>query len=340
LPRRKWLSPLPDNRSRRAPAPEQHDETDRRTERLAHRRSHRGCRIESTGPGPKSMRRPFGRLVVCRPHSTLARASRHSDRRVPGLSPAHSLRAPSPQLHEVPLADLRGAGLLDMDDAAVDGSHVRALKGGSHRTFAGRPGSARQQAPLDRRPAWHSLGRLADQRKPSRRHSADAIAGRDTPRATASPAAPVFRRPRLRPRQMPSASPGSRHHIEDRPQRHSPWLRPGQDPLGRRADLRLAAPVQATQNPLRDTRRPSPGSTPTRVQHHLLETTPNLTLKPSARNHARGGREQFDLDRPHDLLGYQELEKGIDLGMEQRSSQQAARGRSGRAGIPAPGTSE
>ncbi|MFF3791787.1 IS5 family transposase [Streptomyces sp. NPDC001981] len=37
-----------------------------------------------------------------------------------------------PHLHEVLLAELRGAGLLDMDDAAVDGSHVRALKRGAH----------------------------------------------------------------------------------------------------------------------------------------------------------------------------------------------------------------
>ena len=35
-----------------------------------------------------------------------------------------------PQLHEVLLVELRAAGLLDMDDAAIDGSHVRALKGG------------------------------------------------------------------------------------------------------------------------------------------------------------------------------------------------------------------
>jgi len=35
-----------------------------------------------------------------------------------------------PRLHEVLLAELRAAGLLDMDDAAVDGSHVRAPKGG------------------------------------------------------------------------------------------------------------------------------------------------------------------------------------------------------------------
>lgn len=35
-----------------------------------------------------------------------------------------------PRLQEVLLAELREAGLLDMDDAAIDGSHVRALKGG------------------------------------------------------------------------------------------------------------------------------------------------------------------------------------------------------------------
>ncbi|MBB4986708.1 transposase [Streptomyces sp. SFB5A] len=35
-----------------------------------------------------------------------------------------------PRLHEVLLAELRKAGLLDMDDAAIDASHVRALQGG------------------------------------------------------------------------------------------------------------------------------------------------------------------------------------------------------------------
>ncbi len=35
-----------------------------------------------------------------------------------------------PRLHEVLLAELRKGGLLEMDDAAIDGSHVRALKGG------------------------------------------------------------------------------------------------------------------------------------------------------------------------------------------------------------------
>jgi transposase len=35
-----------------------------------------------------------------------------------------------PRLHEALLSELTAAGLLNMDDAAADGSHVRALKGG------------------------------------------------------------------------------------------------------------------------------------------------------------------------------------------------------------------
>ncbi|WP_420802965.1 IS5 family transposase [Streptomyces murinus] len=38
-----------------------------------------------------------------------------------------------PRLHEILLAELRKAGLADIKDAVADGSHVRALKGGSHR---------------------------------------------------------------------------------------------------------------------------------------------------------------------------------------------------------------
>ncbi|WP_442818483.1 IS5 family transposase [Streptomyces sp. NBC_01237] len=37
-----------------------------------------------------------------------------------------------PRLHEVLLAELRKEGLLEMDDASIDGSHVRALKRGAH----------------------------------------------------------------------------------------------------------------------------------------------------------------------------------------------------------------
>ncbi|MFD7169070.1 IS5 family transposase [Streptomyces violascens] len=37
-----------------------------------------------------------------------------------------------PRLHAALLSELRRADLLDLDDSAVDGSHVRALKGGDH----------------------------------------------------------------------------------------------------------------------------------------------------------------------------------------------------------------
>jgi len=50
-----------------------------------------------------------------------------------------------PRLHAVLLAELRRADLLDLDDCAVDGSHVRALKGGT--TSAPRPSTAPVPAP-------------------------------------------------------------------------------------------------------------------------------------------------------------------------------------------------
>lgn len=36
-----------------------------------------------------------------------------------------------PAVHELLLAQLRAAGALDLDRCSVDGSHVRALKGGT-----------------------------------------------------------------------------------------------------------------------------------------------------------------------------------------------------------------
>lgn len=54
-----------------------------------------------------------------------------------------------PRLHEVLLAELRKTGLLGMDDAAIDASHVRALKGGDHigpsPVDRARPGSKHHQ---------------------------------------------------------------------------------------------------------------------------------------------------------------------------------------------------
>jgi transposase len=50
-----------------------------------------------------------------------------------------------PRLHAALLSKLRRAGLLDLDDCSVDGSHVRALKGGI--TRAPRPSTASVPAP-------------------------------------------------------------------------------------------------------------------------------------------------------------------------------------------------
>ncbi|MEW2297916.1 IS5 family transposase [Streptomyces sp. NPDC006743] len=58
-----------------------------------------------------------------------------------------------PRLHAALLTELRRAGLLDLDDCAVDGSHVRALKGGRRRSLARSPRPFRLQVPPDRRPA-------------------------------------------------------------------------------------------------------------------------------------------------------------------------------------------
>lgn len=50
-----------------------------------------------------------------------------------------------PRLHASLLTELRRADLLDLDDCAVDGSHIRALKGGI--TSAPRPSTAPAPAP-------------------------------------------------------------------------------------------------------------------------------------------------------------------------------------------------
>lgn len=50
-----------------------------------------------------------------------------------------------PRLHAELLAELRRADLLDLDDCSVDGSHVRALKGGT--TSAPRPLTVPAPAP-------------------------------------------------------------------------------------------------------------------------------------------------------------------------------------------------
>lgn len=54
-----------------------------------------------------------------------------------------------PRLHAALLTELRRADLLDLNDCSVDGSHVRALKGGPRQPLTRRPRPPRLQAPPD-----------------------------------------------------------------------------------------------------------------------------------------------------------------------------------------------
>ena len=59
-------------------------------------------------------------------------------------------------------------------------------------------------------------------------------------RGAAPPPGEGLRRPRLRPRQVPQAGPGCRHHARDRPPQHGTWLGPGRAPMGGGTDGRAA----------------------------------------------------------------------------------------------------
>jgi len=135
----------------------------------------------------------------------------------------------------------------------------------------GRQSQKRLQAPppgrRDRDPA--RVG--AHGRQPSRQHAADPArrprsAGARHGRPAAPKARPRHRRPRLRlPKSSPRA-PSARHQSRDRPTPNRARLRPRPLPLGCRAHLRLAAPIQAAARPLRPPRR-HPRSLP---RHRLL----------------------------------------------------------------------
>jgi transposase len=160
-----------------------------------------------------------------------------------------------PTLHHALLTELRAADTLDMDDCAVDGSHVGALKGGSRRAFARRPWAAWIQTSRDRGSPGDTARGLADRRKPSRRHTGHSTARRDpshrrTAEPPAEPAQADIRRSGLRLRQVPPPAVEARHQATHRQARCRPWLRPGEDPVGGRAYLCLAPPVQTPTHPL------------------------------------------------------------------------------------------
>lgn len=106
------------------------------------------------------------------------------------------------RLHELLLAKLNEADLIDWSRAAVDSSHVRAFGGQQNRPEPGRSRAQRLQAPSDRLRPRHAACLLAHRRQPQRHHPDAAARRRDpagawTSRPTTPPAADALRRPCL-----------------------------------------------------------------------------------------------------------------------------------------------
>ena len=163
------------------------------------------------------------------------------------------------RLHELLLSELRGAGLLDLTHAAVDSSHLRAMKGGPSTgpspVDRGKTGSKdhliveTHGIPLaaittgGNRNDVTQLMPLIEAVSPVRRN----------PRPTPTPPEAPVRRPWLRPRVLPRSGTRPTDHAAHCPARHRPRLRPGRAPMGRRRHDRAAALVPTTAHPLGDT---------------------------------------------------------------------------------------
>ena len=164
------------------------------------------------------------------------------------------------RLHELLLAKLREAELIDWSRAAIDSSHVRAFGGGrKNRPQPRRPLEERLQASRSRLRARHAACLLAHRRQPQRHHPADPPHRRDPARARApgpatAPAAGAVRRPRIPLARRARRAPSPAHPGEDRLAEERPRLWARDEALGRRAHHRLAAPVPAAANPLRTPR--------------------------------------------------------------------------------------
>src|SRR5205814_4303208 len=84
-------------------------------------------------------------------------------------------------------------------------------------------------------------------------------------------------------RQVPARAAPARDQTRDRPSPVRARLRPGPLPLGRRADLRVAAPVQTAARPLRPPPRHARCVAADRLLPRLLQTTPELILRRALR---------------------------------------------------------
>ena len=142
------------------------------------------------------------------------------------------------RLHELLLAKLHEAELIDWSRAAIDSSHMRAFVGREDRRETGRPLKERLQAPPDRLRPRHTARRLAHGRQPQRHHPAATAHRRDPAgarprRPTAAPTAAALWRPclplaRESPRAAPPPPPGEDRLAEERAR-----LRAGDEALGR-----------------------------------------------------------------------------------------------------------
>ena len=164
------------------------------------------------------------------------------------------------RLHELLLAKLREAELIDWSRAAIDSSHVRAFGGGEKTgpspVDRSRSGSKHHVVACGRgTPLACSLtgGNRNDITQLIPTHRRDPARARAPGPATA-PTAGAVRRPRipLARRARRAASPA--HPGEDRLAEERPRLWARDEALGRRAHDRLAAPVPAAANPLRTPR--------------------------------------------------------------------------------------
>jgi transposase len=164
------------------------------------------------------------------------------------------------RLHELLLAKLNEAELIDWSRAAIDSSHVRAFGGREDRPEPSRPLKTRLQAPPDRLRARHAAHGLTDRRQPQR-HQRDDPAGRRDPtrawtaRPPASPTAASLWRPRLPLTRVSQRAAPPPHPGENRRSEEPARLRTREAALGGRAHDRLATPVPAAADPLRAPRR-------------------------------------------------------------------------------------
>ena len=108
------------------------------------------------------------------------------------------------RLHEVLLAHMRKADLIDFARVVADSAHVRAVHGGEkNRPQPGGPPQAREQTPPAGRRQGHAAGRDPHGVRPPRRDATDPDGRRDPTRAwegraSAAPPGDARGRPRVR----------------------------------------------------------------------------------------------------------------------------------------------